>query len=227
VYPVERNHGPPYGLPVLAEHHHCIIPYLHINRGGSNLSHFSQWTFPILRVVGGFLTASMMPLVLQRRISKLTANRLVELNTSETPDATRPVNDPHIPGGITSDKSNTERLPMVDGTAQHARQDSKTGDIEMALGVTKAPSNALPADSADDEMPTTTGNNMAEPPSSLHRAPSEPRGVLDCVFLGLLFADILSSVVGYVGCFSVVQNASHILGLSAGCAWKLGFRSSE
>jgi hypothetical protein len=32
-----------------------MIPYIHINRGASNLSHFSQWTFPILRAVGGFL----------------------------------------------------------------------------------------------------------------------------------------------------------------------------
>jgi hypothetical protein len=66
-----------------------MIPYIHINHEGSNLSHFSQWTLPILQAVGGFLTASMIPLVLQRRISRLTAS-LVELDTSETPDATIP-----------------------------------------------------------------------------------------------------------------------------------------
>src|SRR3984893_3652218 len=53
-----------------------IIPYIHINVEGSNLTHFSQWTFPILRALGGFLTASMMQIVIERRISRLTASHL-------------------------------------------------------------------------------------------------------------------------------------------------------
>jgi uncharacterized membrane protein YraQ (UPF0718 family) len=247
-----------------------IIPYTHINREGSNLSHFSQWTFPILRAVGGFLTASMMTLVLQRRISRLTASRLAELNTSEKPDATGPGNDPRQ---VTGDKSNTERPPVVDGapreqrvigmkslrsTVQHASRDGRTEDIEKALGITEVPSNTVPAKSAGDGKSTTTGNNIVQSPSSpLHHTSIDPHGVLDWVFLGLLLAGILSSVVGYVGCFSVVQNAkceitywasqlvssrqqsatwvvlawckkrNHVLGLSAGCAWNLGCRLSE
>jgi hypothetical protein len=55
-----------------------MIPYIHTNLGGSNLTHFSQWTFPILRAVGGFLTASMMQIVIERRIGRLTA--VISLN---------------------------------------------------------------------------------------------------------------------------------------------------
>jgi hypothetical protein len=190
-----------------------MIPYIHINHGGSNLSHFSQWTFPILRAVGGFLTASTIPLVLQRRISRLAATRLIELNTSATPG------NPRSPGDVVSNQSH----PIVDGirteqgaddteplrsTAQHVSHDSRTGDIEKALGITAAPSNTLPADSASDGKPMTARNDMAESPYSLPRhISSAPHGALDWVFLGLLLAGILSSVVGYVGCFSVVQNA--------------------
>jgi hypothetical protein len=104
-----------------------MIPYLHINRGGSNLSHFSQWTFPILRATGGFLTATMMTLVLQRRISRLTASRLVELNRYEMTDATGPGNAPHTPSDVTSDNRNTESFPMVDGV----RREQGANDMEL------------------------------------------------------------------------------------------------
>jgi hypothetical protein len=61
-----------------------MIPYIHINRGGSNFIHFSQWTFP--RAVGGFLTASMMQIVIEMCISRPTASHLTKFNKSETLD---------------------------------------------------------------------------------------------------------------------------------------------
>jgi hypothetical protein len=82
-------------------------------------------------------------------------------------------------------------------TAQQISHDSRTGDIEMALVVTEAPSNTAPADSAGDGKSTTTESQTS----------SEPHDAADWIFLGLFLASILSSVVGYVGCFSAVQNA--------------------
>ena len=49
-----------------------MIPYVYLNlRGGSSLSHGIRWTFPTVRAVGGFLTATMMQLIIQRRITTL------------------------------------------------------------------------------------------------------------------------------------------------------------
>ena len=49
-----------------------VIPYIHLNlRGESSLSHGTRWTFPAVRAVGGFLTATMMQLIIQRRITTL------------------------------------------------------------------------------------------------------------------------------------------------------------
>jgi hypothetical protein len=49
-----------------------VIPYIYLNlRGGSSLSHGIRWIFPTVRAVGGYLTATMMQLTLQRRIMTL------------------------------------------------------------------------------------------------------------------------------------------------------------
>ena len=183
-----------------------MIPYIHINLGGSNLTHFSQWTFPILRAVGGFLTASMMQIVIERRIARLTASHLAKSNKSETLD-----NAGGSPGEIPGQTSNANHLPVVDDaraspgeadshtSARHADRDSRTGDVEKGLSLPDA------SNSAGDNRPTEgePGNSI----SSQHDTASGRIGPLDWVLLILLLAGILSSVVGYVGCFSVVQNA--------------------
>ena len=49
-----------------------VIPYIYLNfRGGSSLSHGIRWMFPAVRAVGGFLTATMTQLIIQRRITTL------------------------------------------------------------------------------------------------------------------------------------------------------------
>jgi hypothetical protein len=49
-----------------------MIPYIYLNlRGGSSLSHGIRWTFPTVRAVGGFLTATIMQLITQQRITTL------------------------------------------------------------------------------------------------------------------------------------------------------------
>ena len=76
-----------------------IIPYVHLNRGGSKLTHFTQWTFPVIRAFGGFLTATMMQFVIQERIAILAAKYFGTPDHPETPDATGPRNDPQSSAG--------------------------------------------------------------------------------------------------------------------------------
>jgi hypothetical protein len=132
-----------------------MIPYIHINLGGSNLTHFSQWTFPILRAVGGFLTASMMQVVIERRIARLTASYLAVVNESDTLDHAG-----ESPGEIPGDTTNAGRNPVVDvardlqgevssaASSRHSSHNSGPGDIEKALGVPDA------SESAGDRRPT-------------------------------------------------------------------------
>jgi hypothetical protein len=50
-----------------------ITPYVYINiSGNSTLSRQARWTFPIVRAIGGFLTTTMMQLVIQNRVITLT-----------------------------------------------------------------------------------------------------------------------------------------------------------
>ena len=63
------------------------IPYIYLNlRGGSSLSHGVRWTFPAVRAVGGFLTATMMQLVIQRQITTLCRRWLSKHDHGKTGD---------------------------------------------------------------------------------------------------------------------------------------------
>ena len=62
-----------------------MIPYIYLNlRDGSSLSHGMRWTFPAVRAVGGFLTATMMQLVIQRRITTLCRRWLSKHDRGKT-----------------------------------------------------------------------------------------------------------------------------------------------
>jgi hypothetical protein len=86
------------------------------------------------------------------------------------------------------------RLIELNISAMPSR-DSRTGDIEKVLGMTETSSSG---------RPTASRNGTAESPSSpLHHTSIELHGALDWVFV----AGVLSSLVGYVACFSVIQKA--------------------
>jgi hypothetical protein len=49
-----------------------VVPYIFLNvKGGRGLYH-TRWTFPSLRAAGGFLTATITQVIIQRRITNLT-----------------------------------------------------------------------------------------------------------------------------------------------------------
>lgn len=58
----------------------CVVgvtPYVHLNiRGNSTLPASTRWAFPVIRVFGGFLTATMIQLVIQSRLLSLLNKRL-------------------------------------------------------------------------------------------------------------------------------------------------------
>jgi len=69
-----------------------IAPYLHLNlTGGSNLGDVARWTFPVLRALGGFLTATVTQIVIQRRAGTLArkylARRLIPQHQTSLHDA--------------------------------------------------------------------------------------------------------------------------------------------
>lgn len=54
-----------------------IVPYVLLNtRGSSRLNSFTRWAFPVVRALGGFLTATMIQIVTQARIVRIARKRL-------------------------------------------------------------------------------------------------------------------------------------------------------
>ena len=114
-----------------------LTPYIHINLGTNLLNESTRWVFPVLRSTGGFLTATLIQLLIQQRITTLSDQYIVERN--QPPDT--------------------------------------NSDVESAV----------------------------KPPGNRKKHQMDARAWL---FLFLLFVGIVASVVGYVGCFSVVQNST-------------------
>ena len=116
-----------------------ITPYVYLNLGASSLERSTTWVFPVLRATGGFITATLIQLLIQRRITTLSNQYLVK----------------------------RDQLPNTD-------------DVEAAA-----------------EFGNTKKHQM------------DARMWL---MLFLLLIGLLASVVGYVGCFSVVQNSTSTIG---------------
>ena len=115
-----------------------IAPYIFLNLGANNLKKSTTWAFPILRATGGFITATLIQLLIQRRIATLSDQYLVK----------------------------RDQLPNT--------------DIEAAVE---------PDDTKKHHMDASTW-----------------------LLLCLLLIGLVASVVGYVGCFSVVQNSTSTFG---------------
>ena len=119
-----------------------IAPYIYINLVANNLDlkRGTIWVFPILRSTGGFITATLIQILIQRRITTISDQYLVK-------------RDQQLPVG--------------------------NGDVEAAAGVEK----------------------------KIYQMDARTWPLLCLLLFGLL-----ASVVGYVGCFSIVQNSASTSG---------------
>ena len=115
-----------------------ITPYVYINQGPNSLKKSTTWVFPIVRATGGFTTATLIQLLIQRRITTLADHYLVK----------------------------RDQLPNA--------------DVEAAVE---------PGETKKHEMDARTW-----------------------LLLCFLLFGLVASIVGYVGCFSVVQNSTSKLG---------------
>ena len=120
-----------------------ITPYIYLNRGTSNLEKSTTWVLPVLRATGGFITATLIQLLIQRRITALSNQYLVK----------------------------RDQLPVPNT------------DVEAAV------EHGIAGDRKKYQMDARTW-----------------------LMLFLLLIGLLASVVGYVGCFSVVQNSTSTTG---------------
>ena len=113
-----------------------MAPYIYLNLGTNNLKKSTTWVFLVLRATGGFITATLIQLLIQRRITTLSDQYLVKRDQLPNPD--------------------------VEATVEHG--DTKKYQMD-----------------------------------AWHIAST-------WLLLCLLLSGLLASIVGYVGCFNVVQN---------------------
>ena len=61
-------------------------PYIYLNLVANNLTKSTRWVFPVLRATGGFITATFIQLLIQRRITTLSEKYLVKRNQQRNTD---------------------------------------------------------------------------------------------------------------------------------------------
>ena len=162
----------------------CIVsitPYIHLNLHDPNtLNHFVRWAFPAIRAIGGFLTATMIQLVIQNRLLVIVRKRLIfnGLNQDELRDL---CDDPKL----TLDQP----CSVLEEAVRH----------KSLVPRTDAASNGDPE----------KGVKSMEDLKNLQRRINDANGssILRWILLVFLFVGIIASVVGYVGCFSAVQGS--------------------
>ena len=178
-------------MMILATAVSCIIsitPYIHLNLHEPNkLDHFVRWAFPVIRAMGGFLTATMIQLVIQYRLLAIMRKRL-------------------ILDGLGEEK---RKGPNINGKELHLTLDQCFAVLEQDVRLKSpvAPTALLP-DGIDLE-PGLAAEAAGKDRENLQSRIKEANGssIVRWTFLILLFIGIIASVVGYVGCFSAVQGS--------------------
>ena len=170
----------------------CIVsitPYIHLNLHDPNtLNHFVRWAFPAIRAIGGFLTATMIQLVIQNRLLAIMRKRLLfnGLKENELGDL---CDDPKL----TLDQP-CSVLEQAVRLKINSLTSSNSFDLEMGP--------------TGEDTPWSRQTTLMKL-KSLQRRINDVNGssILGCIFLILLFVGIIASVVGYIGCFSAVQGS--------------------
>jgi hypothetical protein len=117
----------------------CIVsitPYIHLNLHDPNtLSHFVRWAFPVIRAIGGFLTATMIQLVIQNRLLAIMRKHLIFKGLKE--DELRDLcNDPkltlHQPCSVLEQVVRLTIKSLASRTASYAND---TDDLEKGKRV--------------------------------------------------------------------------------------------
>ena len=63
-----------------------IAPYIYLNLCANSLKKSTTWVFPVLRATGGFIAATLIQLLIQRRITTLSDQYLVKRDQLPNPD---------------------------------------------------------------------------------------------------------------------------------------------
>ncbi|KAF7333384.1 hypothetical protein MVEN_02354100 [Mycena venus] len=181
-----------------------LLPYLYIIRVDFRDRTFAQsWLFPVLRVYGSVLVATMIQLIIQLRILFVVHSRLKFHAVNCWFQEHR-----RVPPAFWNPEMRSEDclLRLAKDIAHSVNATHDHPDYEYLRGIEK----------------TGFGRGIMHPLSSFHktleRRTTWPLSVFPSILLGigrvLLLAGIAASGVGYVGCFGLVQasNTSSING---------------
>ncbi|RDB17131.1 hypothetical protein Hypma_001888 [Hypsizygus marmoreus] len=220
----------------------CILgvtPYIHLITNKNNLPRFACWALPVIRTLGGFLTATSLQVLMQKRLMVILNNRLRfhAVNHAVRSQLFNELRD-DIPFQwdlqIPSEKClwNLEQVLSSKGLPHALRRTFHS--LRTALGDRAKddtyPNHFAPGKESSDTLDSAPWSSRGS--ADLESKGSTSQQIQDDVlqslaekfarvcqafpinitvwpFLVLVFFGISISVVGYIGCFTVVQGSQH------------------
>jgi hypothetical protein len=161
-----------------------MAPYVHLNiRDHDSLPVFSRWAFPIARILGSLITANMVQFIIQIRVIEIIRHRIVFIRLQKR----------------IYELSESTRKNLM----ENVRWDAKYSSEECIWSLDKYLKRY--SDESYQHLTNVLGNEMHN--QSLTASALRWTAIISIQVA--LFGGLILSVVGYIGCFSLVQNSGN------------------
>lgn len=198
-----------------------VTPYIHLNLDGNHLPPSTRWAFPILRVLGGFLATTSLQFLVQRRLNTILKKRLV-FHAFHTPETTHVVESLRNAGqSIQWDLQKSSELCLWSLERVLHPTENMYGRLGHVLSTYVRQVFGACEGQSTPCTERTIESGKQEPEADTN-GPQRLRKDLDAagkllfpvfeivgILRILMSLGIIAAVVGYIGCFSVVQGAGH------------------
>ncbi|KAG6916636.1 hypothetical protein DXG01_006056 [Tephrocybe rancida] len=217
-----------------------IVPYIQINSQRNNiLSLFNRWAFPLSRMIGTFLVATFIQIVIQRRLLSILRKRVVfhAINNGRHSGILRTI----FPDYWNLETSSERSLSQIDRflghpvkmprpslappdppTSLHHGRYSQTDVEKLSDESSASVKSQLYTSRAPDELPSNQDlllKAKAERDNAYSAIKFGAFSIWDVVVYIVLLLGLVGSTAGYILSFSVVQHADTSTTVSGPVTW--------
>ncbi|KAJ8703390.1 hypothetical protein PTI98_002013 [Pleurotus ostreatus] len=183
------------------------MPYIYFIRNDHTDAKYARWLYPLVRSIGGCLTATMVQLIIQTRLLEIIKNRLVFLRL----DAIVKRDNINPPDWWDAKNSSEVTLYQLFAKKYRGVPGSEAEKLWKALehSLTKADKTlkAQPNVSQQNQDPEAGTPALPNHPVVQEKyRPFTTPSYFHCMYIFLVICGIGLSIVGYIGSFTIVSN---------------------
>ncbi|KAF4584645.1 hypothetical protein EYR40_004633 [Pleurotus pulmonarius] len=194
------------------------MPYIYFIRNDHTDPKYARWLYPLMRTIGGCLTATMVQFIIQTRLMEIIKNRLVFLRLDTI--AKGQGGNIDLPEWWDAKKSSEVALcrlfapkspdvPEAEGLWKVLRhnvmvKDEPRRSDPLPTAGAQAQSNVSQQENGDPEAGTLAIPNTLDV-KEIYRPFTTP-SYFHCMYIFLIICGVVLSIGGYIGSFTIVTN---------------------